>query len=195
MARPDIEAIRERTEKATPGPWTRSIHVIHEDTAEERVTGIGQTTEYDPDASAPQNSIIHLYSWGRKEPGQAHRNAEFIAHAREDVPDLLAYIAELEARRPVLFRRYIALIDRDGHPVTSRVPCDFERTSTPGLRVNSGPVSWHIIAPALPTRFAAWIDDKAEKVAFTGEIGRELVLFPTTDVRLEAGELIWRLGE
>lgn len=72
----ELESIKERCEKATEGPW----NYYHED---------GVVTTSDPDACyAPE--IV-------EEVGHGY-NGEFIAHAREDIPKLLAEINELRNR-------------------------------------------------------------------------------------------------
>lgn len=86
--KPDIEAIRGRCDASTPGPW--------------RVDG----STYDEDCNE------HLAPYGLEGPNErliwssgggeyAHPDmatAQFIAHARTDIPALLAYIDELERR-------------------------------------------------------------------------------------------------
>lgn len=75
-----LQAIRARCEAATPGPW----HEWHIDKApsgiicDTRENGVAQTF----------NRIDEAY------PNDG-ANASFIAHAREDVPTLLAEVADL----------------------------------------------------------------------------------------------------
>jgi hypothetical protein len=72
---PDLEQIKQRAEAATPGPWTSfdgRSHIIHEE------DGFIAICQYRPLPNA---------------------NAEFIAHAREDIPALLAVIDELTAQQ------------------------------------------------------------------------------------------------
>ncbi len=66
--RPDIDAIKARAEAATPGEWQATTHW--------EVSAISQHIAL----CAEMNG-----RW----------NAEFIAHARTDIPALLAYIAAL----------------------------------------------------------------------------------------------------
>ncbi len=77
MGRPDIEGIKERCEKATPEPWENNLHhwgdtVVEWDLAHGR-----------------------LRLEGDGGPG-FDDDAEFIAHARSDIPALISYIEELE---------------------------------------------------------------------------------------------------
>ena len=71
---PDLEAIRGRAEKATPGPWETR----------------GPTAVYGR-LQRDQNSTGDLVA----RCVQAH-DATFIAHAREDIPALLSRCEELE---------------------------------------------------------------------------------------------------
>ena len=72
------EAIRARAEAATPGPWefTDTFGVMHKYADGEPFRGPSLVVRDE-----------HLY----------HLNGEFIANARQDIPDLLARVAELEA--------------------------------------------------------------------------------------------------
>lgn len=77
--RPDIEAIRKRCEKTSRGPWeNQPIDPEDEDWDAFEVWNV------------KDKSCISSMTKGKD-------NAEFISHARTDIPDLLAYIAELES--------------------------------------------------------------------------------------------------
>jgi hypothetical protein len=72
--RPDIEGIKKRLKLADKGPW----YVGHIDENND----LAVITNLEVDICAVER-----------------RNSEpFIAHARQDIPDLLAYIEELEAK-------------------------------------------------------------------------------------------------
>lgn len=74
MTPQQLQAMRERAEKASASPWgTYTIDGEY---------GIENT----PD-------VAIVLTAGEISPN----NADFIAHARQDIPDLLAYVAELEA--------------------------------------------------------------------------------------------------
>ena len=78
----DLAAIRQRVEKATEGPWN---------------TGFDYEKN-DPIVLAPgyiEHTIDYTLTEGGLEHGKA--DAEFIAHAREDIPALLAEIDRLNA--------------------------------------------------------------------------------------------------
>lgn len=83
MTRPplDLEAIRQRVDRATPGPWYESDEPI------------GRTH----DIYAPPGALPGL----RRELPVAEkvfgRDSRFIAHAREDVPALLAEVERLRS--------------------------------------------------------------------------------------------------
>lgn len=73
VTRPDIDAIEARADAATPGPWDVAMDCVTAPTCGE---------------------ILRITGW----PEVGDVDAEFIAHAREDVPDLLAYVRDLEAK-------------------------------------------------------------------------------------------------
>ncbi|WP_197261646.1 ead/Ea22-like family protein [Brevibacillus laterosporus] len=73
IAREEIEAIRERAEKATSGPWWTS-------------GGCEVTSQVD-DSHVCDTTLSK---------GDYVSDAEFIAHAREDIPKLLAEIERLQ---------------------------------------------------------------------------------------------------
>ena len=76
MTRPDLDAIRARCDAATPGPWTYD------------------ETGY-VDIGVPRSRSIAI---GIEVDATAKSDGDFIAHARTDIPALLAYIEELEGR-------------------------------------------------------------------------------------------------
>lgn len=98
----DLDAIEARTSRATPGPWRREDHkpnltryVLSEDgTLDVSLGYIGNRTEDD---------------------------AEFIAHARTDVPLLVA-----EARKVAEFRKLAAELRANASPVLERDPAGNE---------------------------------------------------------------------
>lgn len=76
-----IAEIKARAEAATPGPWYHVLSAI-----------VGTTTRPDDD----NTTCICNTEWGNATNVQP--NAEFIAHAREDVPALLEEVERLLAR-------------------------------------------------------------------------------------------------
>lgn len=85
MKRPDIEAIKKRCEKATPGPWKTDKFGCY-------IWGPQQ--EMVADTVSEENSIFRMRGVGGKLPIQDNLN--FIVNARTDIPVLIAYIEELE---------------------------------------------------------------------------------------------------
>lgn len=85
MTPAELEAIRARVEKATPGPWT----------SHDAGDGDLNIVRNDKHSGFLVASILVATEEDRP-------NAEFIAHARMDVPALLAHVAEL---REVLMQR------------------------------------------------------------------------------------------
>ena len=76
LSEKEIEAIRKRADKATEGPWWASegLYVVNNLT--------GDSYEWDADFVAET---------------ERESDAEFIAHAREDIPKLLAEIERLRS--------------------------------------------------------------------------------------------------
>ncbi len=92
MNKQELDAIRERCEKATPGPWKwdRLNFILSEEgmmVAE--VRGWGHLTSI---KKLPENEAFR----------QQENNGLLIAHARTDIPLLLAEIDRLTADRAVL---------------------------------------------------------------------------------------------
>lgn len=92
MKRPDIETIKARLNAATRGPW-KSCQAS--ECFENWPVCPSLGTDDDGANWAVSTDGIHASEMDR---GDAKTDAEFIAHARQDIPDLLAYIAELEDR-------------------------------------------------------------------------------------------------
>ncbi|GIM45942.1 hypothetical protein DNHGIG_14910 [Collibacillus ludicampi] len=91
MNKEQLQAIRERVNRATPGPW--SIH--REDVGDDVVFYV--PTMIKSEKRTIVDSDGGLISWS--EPctsEQVEADAEFIAHAREDVPALLNEVERLE---------------------------------------------------------------------------------------------------
>lgn len=121
--KPDIQEIKDRESKATPGPWKwyvnehcKSIRLVTNHSGQYYVMGferwgmqgaqpIFQVYErYDGDVrdrgSKGMRKAIELSKWNqayRHDDGWIeHPDAELIAHAPEDIRALLAYVTELE---------------------------------------------------------------------------------------------------
>lgn len=89
-----LAEIREREQAATPGPWrTHDGFVPAGGYVATVLSGEGNATE--PRAWLPTFSN----DTGSPMARNVEADAEFMAHAREDVPALLAHIVELEADR------------------------------------------------------------------------------------------------
>jgi len=75
----DLEAIEARANEATPGPWNVS--------------------EAKPDVHVAKIAEFFVYKdWLRSsELGEAETDAAFIAHARKDIPDLIATVRALQS--------------------------------------------------------------------------------------------------
>jgi hypothetical protein len=102
MTNEELKAIRERTEAATPGPWYW-----------EKLDADGwNDTEMPYLASASDEGVMHFGDCEQYYPSEGSppndEDAEFIAHAREDVPKLLAEIERL--RRELSFIAHVDLV-------------------------------------------------------------------------------------
>lgn len=86
MPRPDIEAIHDRAEAATDGPWF-----------------VEQYGDFGDKRSHIAAVLREQYGANALDFGEDMPTAEFVAHARTDIPQLLAYIAELEDRLTTVF--------------------------------------------------------------------------------------------
>lgn len=78
--KPDLEAIKARCDVATPGPWKMHKHCDESDHMQVHDT---------------KGVVCETSLYGFEYPEQWD-NGIFIAHARQDIPELLAYIDELE---------------------------------------------------------------------------------------------------
>jgi len=97
-----IKEIGARCEAATPGPWTASECEWECDCGKadyEKCTGEDPATcgkgRVITGAFVPQTKTVEYGDYCDMDDS----DAEFIAHARQDVPDMLDYIAELEQKQ------------------------------------------------------------------------------------------------
>lgn len=86
----DLQAIKERAAKATPGPW-----------AGPRITDLwppGWVGVYEGDGTGDviPGSIIGVTSHATDNEDLQDANAKFIAHAREDIPMLVEEVERLQ---------------------------------------------------------------------------------------------------
>lgn len=79
----DLDAIEARASKATAGPWNVYAGCSHDHSA--RTRGIGSD-------AIPKSECVF------EDPCLASEDAEFIAHARDDIPALVARVRELTPR-------------------------------------------------------------------------------------------------
>ncbi|WP_428956137.1 hypothetical protein [Streptomyces sp. cg35] len=98
--------IRERAEAATPGPWGLYEYghggSLIEVAADLKETGTGYTARRGVarfDEEPLDNDPAHTDWTAEEDWAQVHADAEFTAHAREDVPALLAELAAVRAER------------------------------------------------------------------------------------------------
>ena len=77
----DRDAIRARAEDATPGPWTYRMDPFYE--------GVSYEVFHEFDFYGPHAEEVAV--------GMIEEDAEFIAHARTDIPALVAMVRERDA--------------------------------------------------------------------------------------------------
>jgi hypothetical protein len=82
----DLDAIEKRAERATPGPWKLL-------NGWEVASGLMRFSRI---ADAEFDDVVST-DWDSEDLEATRQDAEFIAHAREDVPDLISRIRHLEA--------------------------------------------------------------------------------------------------
>ncbi|MFZ7945721.1 hypothetical protein [Neobacillus sp. 19] len=93
-----LAEIRKRAEAATPGPWVWEKFALDEDDWDTEMPWLGNATESVMDFG----DCEQYYPTQGTPPNDA--DAEFIAHARQDVPKLLAEVARLN-RKNNLYRK------------------------------------------------------------------------------------------
>lgn len=87
----ELQAIAARCSGATPGPWT-----VEEDSRPSIMAPVGTGGYMDGGHLATFMAMAKYdAAWGDKSSNSA--DANFIAHARTDVPKLLAFIQSLQA--------------------------------------------------------------------------------------------------
>lgn len=98
LSKSEIDAIRERCEKATNGPWSSRVltYGIVSSEGEDFVINSEECEE-----------IARTDDW---ENDNSEQDATFIANARQDIPKLLSHIAQQEAEVERL-KRKLALIE------------------------------------------------------------------------------------
>jgi hypothetical protein len=100
MTDEELTAIQDRADYATPGPWMADDKV--EDWVAQRVMHVGVYVRF----YQPNGRLNHISFVDARIPGYTNgslrplADAEFIAHAREDIPALLAEIQRLKASMP-----------------------------------------------------------------------------------------------
>jgi hypothetical protein len=85
----------ERAEKATDGPWAPDLDVSDADDPEIEAGVISDnlTVWF---TSGTEIMCKEQGDWERARASQAYKDAEFIAHARQDVPDLARAVLDLQ---------------------------------------------------------------------------------------------------
>jgi hypothetical protein len=86
----DLEAIRKRCEQATPGPWYRdaSRKGSQHQPISPAADNAHASVEMD---NGKRVASLHITAW-KQGPRDARPDADFIAHARDDIPALLDWV-------------------------------------------------------------------------------------------------------
>jgi len=105
MTRDELNAIKDRMMKATVGPWAweqygekvNGYHIgIAMDKNDNQCEGHVDTERYDEDQDVFIEDILWKENVGNVEDSTLnYSDADFIAHAREDIPKLVAEIERL----------------------------------------------------------------------------------------------------
>lgn len=87
-----LNEIKARADRATPGPWT-----LDEDYRDKEITGGVENTYLD--SRTGKRRLAYIWDTDTK---AGKNDAEFIAHARTDIPALLQVIEILQAENQML---------------------------------------------------------------------------------------------
>lgn len=87
LSQKDLDEIEERAKAASEGPWA-SMQTFPNKTMRSILAGPGTAPDKDPESRLVLGEICGL-------PRRVERDAEFISHARTDVPLLLAEVRRL----------------------------------------------------------------------------------------------------
>jgi hypothetical protein len=90
LTQEQIEEIRKRAETTTPGPWEVGAEV------DGMYSGLNTVVRTTNPPTEWTSRIVSVGQTRRHIKGDAENNVAFIANARQDIPALLAHIAELE---------------------------------------------------------------------------------------------------
>jgi hypothetical protein len=113
MTTPDLAAIEARANAATPGPWDRPLNTRYRASVTADMPKGDPSSRWrdqvDKEGNPERVSIVNCPIWsdGKFFRKQSGRDLEFIAHARTDVPALLALVREQRA----VIERVKALVD------------------------------------------------------------------------------------
>ena len=98
----ELDAIQRRADMATEGPWTWGEETDEWGDCGPNLETVARGPFYSDGSQGAEETVIG--SWGHDANGISveDHDAEFIAHARTDVPTLLALVRELKARLAVV---------------------------------------------------------------------------------------------
>ena len=99
-----LDQIQRRADAATPGPWARPLNTRYRASVTADMPKGDPSSRWrdqvDHEGNAERVSIVSCPIWsdGKFFRKQSGRDLEFIAHARTDIPALLAMVREQQAR-------------------------------------------------------------------------------------------------
>jgi hypothetical protein len=123
----DIKAIKERCDRATPGPWNvdqkaqgdcTNLDIDCGKTVCDESCKECEWYEFFTGASIDKILTLRLDEWD----GINDADADFIAHAREDIPALIAEIESLQAQLADLQAKYDKLAGDFMRVILNRLP-------------------------------------------------------------------------
>jgi hypothetical protein len=114
----NLQEIKEREAKATPGPWEYLPGEFNYDDEAENHPGSIHQVETGDNRGWWIAAIEELFE------GQTLANADFIAHAREDIPALVAEVERLQAENKRLKESLADSLCNCGYILPSRIALD-----------------------------------------------------------------------
>ena len=143
---PDLDAIEARAKAATPGPWES-----HTNRNDDNGRAWGWVAPL-------RRTLVTIVTWNRGQNSNAEADARFIAHAREDVPALVAEVRRLREAELALVR----MVAEESKRATTAV-LELEHIKEFAERHHAHQSS-HKLLHALQVDIPALVDDAVRRV-------------------------------